>query len=49
MSSRPGTIDHEVDIPLPRPRTEAIREQDDFFHLSGEIRARLRRPGGVTV
>jgi NitT/TauT family transport system ATP-binding protein len=49
MSSRPGTIDHEVDIPLPRPRTEATREQDDFFHLSGEIRARLRRPGGVTV
>jgi NitT/TauT family transport system ATP-binding protein len=49
MSSRPGSIDHEVDIPLPRPRTEAIREQDDFFHLSGEIRASLRRPGGVTV
>jgi NitT/TauT family transport system ATP-binding protein len=49
MSSRPGTIDDEIDIPLPRPRTEATREQDDYFHLSGQVRARLRRPGGVRV
>jgi NitT/TauT family transport system ATP-binding protein len=49
MSSRPGTIDHECDIPLPRPRTEATREQDDFFHLNAEVRAHLRRPGGVHV
>jgi NitT/TauT family transport system ATP-binding protein len=49
MSSRPGTIDHQVEIPLPRPRTEATREQDDYFHLSAEVRTRLRRPGGVHV
>jgi NitT/TauT family transport system ATP-binding protein len=49
MSSRPGTIDHECHIPLPRPRTEAIRDQDDFVHLSGQVRAYLRRPGGVHV
>ena len=49
MSSRPGSIDYQCDIPLPRPRTEAIREQDDFFHLTGEIRSHLRRPDGVRV
>jgi NitT/TauT family transport system ATP-binding protein len=49
MSSRPGTLDHGCDIPLPRPRTEATRTQDEFFHLSAEVRAHLRRPGGVTV
>jgi NitT/TauT family transport system ATP-binding protein len=49
MSSRPGTIDAGCDIPLPRPRTEATREQEDFFHLSGQVRAHLRRPDGVHV
>jgi NitT/TauT family transport system ATP-binding protein len=49
MSSRPGTIDYRCDIPLPRPRTEAIREQDHFFHLTGEIRSHLRSPDGVRV
>src|SRR6266536_2508048 len=49
MSSRPGSIDYRCDIPLPRPRTEATREQDDFFHLTGEIRGHLRSPDGVRV
>jgi NitT/TauT family transport system ATP-binding protein len=49
MSSRPGRLDHECDIPLPRPRTEATREQEDFFHLGAQVRAHLRRPGGVHV
>jgi NitT/TauT family transport system ATP-binding protein len=49
MSSRPGTIDFDCDIPLPRPRTEATREQDDFFHLCAEIRARLRPRDGARV
>ena len=49
MSSRPGSIDFQHEIPLPRPRTEAIREQDDFFHLIGEIRSHLRSPDGVRV
>jgi NitT/TauT family transport system ATP-binding protein len=49
MSSRPGTIDHQCDIPLPRPRTEAIRDHVDFVHLSGQVRAYLRNPGGVHV
>jgi NitT/TauT family transport system ATP-binding protein len=49
MSSRPGSIDFQRDIPLPRPRTEAVREQDDYFHLIGEIRSHLRSPDGVHV
>jgi NitT/TauT family transport system ATP-binding protein len=49
MSSRPGSIDYRCDIPLPRPRTEATREQDDYFHLTGEIRGHLRSPDGVRV
>jgi NitT/TauT family transport system ATP-binding protein len=49
MSSRPGRIDYQCDIALPRPRTEAIREQDEFFYHSREIRSHLRRPGGVHV
>jgi NitT/TauT family transport system ATP-binding protein len=49
MSSRPGRIDFSCDVPLPRPRTEAIRERDDFFHLTGEIRARLRSSEGARV
>jgi NitT/TauT family transport system ATP-binding protein len=49
MSSRPGRIDHQCDIALPRPRTEAIREQDEFFYHTREIRSHLRRPGGVHV
>jgi NitT/TauT family transport system ATP-binding protein len=49
MSSRPGSIDYECAVPLARPRTEATREQDDFFHLTGAVRAHLRRPGDVHV
>jgi NitT/TauT family transport system ATP-binding protein len=49
MSSRPGRIDYQCDISLPRPRTEATREQDDFFYHGREIRSHLRRPGGVHV
>jgi NitT/TauT family transport system ATP-binding protein len=49
MSSRPGSIDFQCDIPLPRPRTEVIREHDDFFHLTGKIRGNLRSPDGVRV
>jgi NitT/TauT family transport system ATP-binding protein len=49
MSSRPSRIDFASDIPLRRPRTEAIREQDDFFLLTSRIRVALRRPGEVRV
>jgi NitT/TauT family transport system ATP-binding protein len=49
MSSRPGRIDFTCDVPLPRPRTEATRERDDFFHLTGEIRSRLRNSEGARV
>jgi NitT/TauT family transport system ATP-binding protein len=49
MSSRPGRIIYDCDIPLPRPRVEAIREQDDFFSHCREVRAQLRLPGGVHV
>ena len=49
MTSRPGSIDYECAVPLARPRTEATREHDDFFHLTGMVRAHLRRPGDVHV
>ncbi len=42
MSPRPGTMALSKEIPLPRPRGEATRQSDDFFHLVTEVRRGLR-------
>lgn len=39
MSSRPGTIDRIIDIDLPRPRVESLRETPEFTRYVAEIRA----------
>jgi NitT/TauT family transport system ATP-binding protein len=41
MSARPGRVTRIVDIDLPRPRTEAIRESPEFFALDTELRRLL--------
>ena len=38
MSPRPGRIVHTVDIDLPRPRTENVRESQGFFGYDTELR-----------
>jgi NitT/TauT family transport system ATP-binding protein len=42
MTPRPGRMALNRDIPLPRPRGDAEREDDDFFHLITEVRGGLR-------
>jgi NitT/TauT family transport system ATP-binding protein len=41
MTPRPGRIEHEVEIDLPRPRETNIREDDRFFRLIADVRSRL--------
>jgi NitT/TauT family transport system ATP-binding protein len=41
MSSRPGHVLRVVDIDLPRPRTEAVRESEAFFQYDTELRRLL--------
>jgi NitT/TauT family transport system ATP-binding protein len=41
MSARPGRVTRIVDIDLPRPRTEAVRESAEFFALDTELRRLL--------
>jgi NitT/TauT family transport system ATP-binding protein len=41
MSARPGRVSRIVDIDLPRPRTEAVRESPDFYQLDVELRRLL--------
>lgn len=41
MSSRPGHVLRVVDIDLPRPRTEAVRESEAFFEYDTELRRLL--------
>jgi NitT/TauT family transport system ATP-binding protein len=41
MSARPGRIVTTVDIELPRPRTEAVRESQGFFRYDNELRRLL--------
>jgi NitT/TauT family transport system ATP-binding protein len=41
MSARPGRATRIVDIDLPRPRTEAVRESPEFFALDTELRRLL--------
>lgn len=41
MTPRPGRIEHIVPVDLPRPRSMEIREDERFFRLIAEVRARL--------
>jgi NitT/TauT family transport system ATP-binding protein len=47
MSARPGRVVRIVDIDLPRPRTEAIRESAEFFALDTELRRLLIEADGT--
>ena len=42
MSPRPGRIEREVTIDLPRPRDEPIRQSPRFFQLATQVRESLR-------
>jgi len=46
MSARPGRITKVVDVDLPRPRTDAVRETEAYFALITEVREALRAGGG---
>ncbi len=46
MSPRPGRITRIVDIDLPRPRTDAVRESEAYFARITEVREALRAGGG---
>ena len=41
MSARPGRVMRIVDIDLPRPRTEEVRESREFYELDTELRRLL--------
>jgi NitT/TauT family transport system ATP-binding protein len=49
MSARPGRITKVVDVDLPRPRTDAIRETEAYSALITEVREALRAGGGNTT
>src|SRR5262249_47763779 len=48
MSPRPGGISDILEIDLPQPRSNALREDPRFFELVTELREALAR-GGATV
>jgi NitT/TauT family transport system ATP-binding protein len=41
MSPRPGRVVRNVDVDLPRPRTEEVRESQAFYELDTELRRLL--------
>jgi NitT/TauT family transport system ATP-binding protein len=45
MSPRPGRIAQVIDVDLPQPRTNAVREEARFFELVTEVREALARGG----
>ena len=47
MSARPGRITSVVDVDLPQPRTDAVREADRYFALITQVREALRAGGGL--
>ena len=46
MSPRPGRISKVVDVDLPRPRTDEVRESEAYFARITEVREALRAGGG---
>jgi NitT/TauT family transport system ATP-binding protein len=49
MSARPGRIVREVDIDLPRPRNEEVRESQAFFEFDTELRRLLIEADGTSA
>jgi NitT/TauT family transport system ATP-binding protein len=47
MSPRPGRISGIVDVDLPQPRTNELREEARFAELIRDVRRLLRRAGGL--
>jgi NitT/TauT family transport system ATP-binding protein len=47
MSARPGRITKVIDIDLPQPRSNEIREEPRFFELVTEVREALVSTGAV--
>ena len=46
LSPRPGHVQRIVDVDLPRPRTEAVRESQAFFRYDTELRRLLLESEG---
>lgn len=42
MTPRPGKIERIIDVDLPRPRNDAVRESRRFFELTTEVREALK-------
>jgi NitT/TauT family transport system ATP-binding protein len=49
MSSRPGRIAQVIEVDLPQPRTNSVREEPHFFELVTEVREALARGGADRV
>jgi len=45
LSARPGRVTHAVDIELPRPRNERVRESPEFYRYENELRRVLMEHG----
>ena len=45
MTARPGRVAQVIDVDLPQPRTNAVREDPHFFGLVTEVREALVRGG----
>jgi NitT/TauT family transport system ATP-binding protein len=46
LTARPGRVQQILDVPFPRPRSEALRGERGFTELVEHIRARLRVEAG---
>ncbi len=44
MSPRPGRITDLIDVDLPRPRADVVRESERYFELITQVREALRAP-----
>ena len=49
MSARPGRVAQVIDVDLPQPRTNAVREEPRFFELVTEVREALIHGGAELV
>jgi NitT/TauT family transport system ATP-binding protein len=47
ISPRPGQIVRQLAVPLPRPRTMAVREGPEFHRLVDEVRHIFRGYGVI--
>jgi hypothetical protein len=45
MSARPGRITKIIGVDLPRPRSDATRELEQYFELITEVRESLKGGG----